>query len=303
MVGTTVRLSYGEPSLSQEVQSGNNGQFSFTNVPSGPFRLAIVSKGFTGHTFSGMLAPRQVYIVPPIVLSVTEDSTEVWVRITPNEVAQAQIHEQEKQRVLGFIPNFYASYVHDAIPLSSKQKFHLAWKSTTDPFTPFGVAILAGIEQATNALEGYGQGADGYAKRFGASYADVAVGTFVGSAILPSLWKQDPRYFYKGTGSVQRRLIYAISSSVICKGDNGRWQPNYSNVAGAFAAGGVSYLYYPPSNRNGVSLLALNAAIRLGETSLEGILQEFLIPHLTPRVRKREQHTPRADRPSAGVDQ
>lgn len=287
MVGVTVRLQSKE--LDTAARSGNNGQFSFAELPPGPFQLTITSSGFNSHVFSGVLQSGQAYLVPAIVLTVTRNQTEVWVKLGPTDVAQAQLQEQEKQRVLGIIPNFYVSYIPEAVPLSSKQKFHLAWKSTTDPFTSIGVGILAGAEQAANALEGYGQGAQGYAKRFAASYADVATGTFIGSAVLPSLLKQDPRYFYKGTGSVRSRLLYAMASSVVCKGDNRRWQPNYSNVIGAFASGGISYLYYPSTDRKGVGLLATNAAIRLAETSFEGVLQEFLIPYMTPRFRKRSK--------------
>ena len=285
MVGARVRLATN--GSDKEVHSGNNGQFSFADIAPGPFQLTITSAGFSSHVFSGALESGQSYLVPPIVLTVTRNRTQVWVKIKPADVAAAQIQEQLKQRVLGVIPNFYVSYIHEAVPMSSKQKFQLAWKSTTDPFTAVGVGILAGAEQAADALEGYGQGAQGYAKRFAASYADVATGTFIGSAVLPSLLKQDPRYFYKGTGSVPSRLLYSMASPVFCKGDNRRWQPNYSNVLGAFASGGISYLYYPPSDRQGVGLLLTNTAIRLAETSFEGVLQEFLIPHLTPRFRKR----------------
>jgi hypothetical protein len=69
--------------------------------------------------------------------------------------------------------------------------------------------------------------------------------------LLPSLLKQDPRYFYKGTGSTRSRLLYALTSPVICKGGNGHWQANYSNILGNFAAGGIANLYYPSSDRNG----------------------------------------------------
>lgn len=289
MVGARVRLE--SKGSGQEVNSGNNGQFSFADVAAGPFHLTITSTGFNAHVFSGALESGQAYLVPPIVLTVIRNRTEVWVKIRPADVAQAQLQEQEKQRVLGIIPNFYVSYIPEAVPLSSKQKFHLAWKSTTDPFTSVGVGILAGAQQAAGALEGYGQGAQGYAKRFAASYADVATGTFIGSAALPSLLKQDPRYFYKGTGSVQSRLLYAMASPLFCKGDNRRWQPNYSNVIGAFASGGISYLYYPSTDREGIGLLATNTAIRLAETSFEGVLQEFLIPHLTPRFRKQAKQS------------
>ena len=107
------------------------------------------------------------------------------------------------------------------------------------------MAALAGIEQAQNHFSGYGQGAEGYGKRFGAGYADTVAGTFIGGAILPSLLKQDPRYFYKGTGSKPSRFRMRIANALICKGDNGRWQTNYSNILGSLAAGGISNLYYP----------------------------------------------------------
>jgi hypothetical protein len=142
------------------------------------------------------------------------------------------------------------------------------------------------VEQATNAFEEYGQGAEGYFKRFGASYADAITGTFIGGAVLPSLLKQDPRYFYRGRGSTRSRLWYALSSPLICKGDNMRWQPNYSNVGGAFASAGISYLYYPDSTHHGSTLLLQNSMIRLGEVAFESVLQEFVIRRLTPHLQK-----------------
>jgi hypothetical protein len=236
------------------------------------------------------LRPGETYLVPPIILAVATAVTEVHVKdspLTQIQVADMQIKEQEKQRVFGVFPNFYVTYGQDAVPLNAKQKFRLAWKTAVDPFTLVGVAALAGVEQATNTFEGYGQGAQGYFKRVGASYADVVTGTFVGSAMLPSLLKQDPRYFYKGTGSTRSRLLYALASPVICKGDNMRWQPNYSDVAGSFASAGISYLYYPRSDRNGAGLVMQNSLIRLGEIAFEGVLQEFVIRRLTPHLRNR----------------
>ena len=289
-IGAAVRLSDEGQASNREVKSGSNGQFLFTNVGPGSFRLTVTSPGFATQEFSAALRPGETYLVPPIVLAVAMAVTEVHVKetpLTPVQVADMQIKEQEKQRVFGLFPNFYVSYGGDALPLNPKQKFRLAWKTTRDPFTLVGVAALAGVEQATNTFDGYGQGAEGYFKRLGASYADAVTGTFIGSAILPSLLKQDPRYFYKGTGSTRSRLLYALASPVICKGDNMRWQPNYSNVAGAFASAGISYLYYPESDRNGAGLVMQNSLIRLGEIAFEGVLQEFVIRRLTPHLRKR----------------
>ena len=131
------------------------------------------------------------------------------VSVTNYELAEEQIKVQETQRVLGVIPNFYVTYQHDALPLQPKQKFELAWKSSVDPVTFAASRVVAGVEQADNGFSGYGQGAQGYAKRYGASYADSFIGNMIGGAILPSLLKQDPRYFYKGTGSTRSRILYA----------------------------------------------------------------------------------------------
>jgi len=188
--------------------------------------------------------------------------------------------------VLGVIPNFYVSYAKHPVPLSPKQKFGLAWKTVIDPFTLVVVAGAAGVEQAQNHFSEYGQGAQGYGKRFGANYADTVSGTFIGAAILPVLLKQDPRYFYRGTGSTESRFFYAIANSVICKGDNGRWQPNYSNVLGSLAAGGISNIYYPSQDRDGAELTFENAAIGVGATAIGNIFQEFLIRKLTPKSRR-----------------
>jgi hypothetical protein len=293
-VGAEVGLRREDQSL-QEVLSGENGQFSFANLAPGPFELIISAAGFEPQKFSGSLRPGQSYIVPAIRLPVATVMTEVRVGLTSMEVATIQLKEEEKQRVLGIIPNFYVSYVSDAAALSSRQKFHLAWKSVIDPFTFVGVGLLAGVQQATDDFEGYGQGTLGYAKRFGAAYGDVVSGTYVGSAILPSLLKQDPRYFYKGTGSTRSRFLYAIANTVICKGDNKRWQPNYSGVLGSYATGGISYLYYPADERDARQLVLQNSLIRIGETAFENVLQEFVIRKLTPRL----QHQPSERQPPA----
>ncbi len=115
----------------------------------------------------------------------------------------------------------------------------------------------------------------------------MATSTLIGSAILPSLLKQDPRYFYKGTGSKRSRLLYAIANSVICKGDNGHWQANYSGILGGLASGGISNLYYPAKDRD-AGLTFQNFAIGLGATAAANILQEFVIRRFTSNAPKRD---------------
>jgi hypothetical protein len=268
-----------------EMTSGDNGDFSFSNQPSGPFVLTVTATGFETKTFSGTLREGTAFVVPEIVLEVARATTEVNVSMTVEEVAEQQIEYQEKQRVLGFIPNFYASYVPDAAPLNPRQKFQLAWKSVTDPISIAGAAFLAGIYQAADEYGGYGQGAQGYAKRFGATYGDVFIGTFIDSAILTSVFHQDPRYFYRGTGSTKSRVMYALANSVMCKGDNKKYQPNYSAIIGSFATSAISYTYYPASDRS-AGLLIQTALIRIAEGSVAGLFQEFVVKKLTPHLKK-----------------
>ncbi len=148
------------------------------------------------------------------------------------------------------------------------------------------MGIIAGVRQANNTYSGYGQGAAGYGKRYAAAYGDFLTGTFISNAILPSLLKQDPRYFYKGTGSKRSRILYAIANSVICKGDNGNWQANYSNILGSLASGGISNAYYPAKDRNGAALTFENAGVNIGATAAANLVQEFLFKKLTPHVPK-----------------
>jgi Carboxypeptidase regulatory-like domain len=283
VAGARVKLNENQ-FVNQEVKSGADGQFSFTNIAPGNFQLTITSPGFATQTVSGTLNAGQIDRLPQIVLVVATNVTEVQVGVPQVEVAEQQIKVEEKQRVMGAIPNYYVTYIPNAAPLNARQKFQLAWKTVLDPVTFLVTGGLAGVQQAQNHFIGYGQGAQGYAKRFGADYADTVSSTFIGGAILASLLKQDPRYFYKGTGSTQARFLYAIANAVICKGDNRRWQPNYSNVLGNLASGGISNLYYPSQNRNGAELTFANAAIGLGAGAFTNVLQEFLLKKLTPKT-------------------
>jgi len=270
--------------LERKALSDGEGHFVFADVPPGPFQLSFVASGFAPLENSGVLQPGDNYTLPQITLAVAENIVDVEVILPREQVAEDEIKVEEKQRLFGVLPNFYVSYLPNAVPLTTRQKFELAWKSTVDPVSFGIIGAVAGIEQADDAFSGYGQGAQGYAKRYGAAYADLVSGTFIGSAILPSLLKQDPRYFYKGTGSRKSRFLYAIANSVICKGDNRRWQPNYSFIIGDFAAGGISNLYYPAQNRNGAALTFENTGIAIGAGAIGNVFQEFFFRKLTPHA-------------------
>jgi hypothetical protein len=146
--------------------------------------------------------------------------------------------------------------------------------------------VSSGLQQRTAGPKGYGTRPDGYAKRFASSYGTGSIDTILGSALLPSIFKQDPRYFYKGTGSLERRAFYAMSMSVICKGDNGHWQYNYSGLLGGLAAGGISNLYYPPAERNGLNLTLKHTAIGVGSSAISNLFQEFLLRKFTRSARQ-----------------
>ena len=221
-------------------------------------------------------------------------SISVDVTATKEEIAQRQIKEQEQQRLFGVLPNFYVTYIPDAAPLNVRQKFELSWKSRLDPVRFGSAGITAGIQHARGVHSGFGDGAEGYARRYAANFANGMTRSLISQVLMPSLFKQDPRYFYKGTGSTKSRIGYAISRAVIKKGDNGRWQPNYSGVLGSLASGGLSNLYYPAEDRNGVRLTFENTALGLGGAALGHLAQEFLFKKLTSRARKGAAPAPAA---------
>ena len=206
--------------------------------------------------------------------------------IESEQLREEQIKNEEKQRVLGILPEFNVSRTGHAVPLTPKQKFGLAFKTLTDPGTFFFAGVVSGIAQAQNSFPGYGQGPDGYAKRFGATYLDTFDGAMIGNAMLPSILHQDPRYFRKGTGNFASRFGYALLSTFRCKTDSGRWQPSYSNLLGNFAAGAVSNLYYPASQRGLVSTYQ-RAVVVSAQGAIGASISEFW-PDIAHHLRKRK---------------
>lgn len=224
-------------------------------------------------------------VSPPVVLSTTPGKSTVIAPLSARDLARQQILKEEHQRILGIIPNFSTSYVANAAPLTPGQKFQLAFRGAVDPFQFVAAGLLAGYGQATDNFDEYGQGAQGYAKRFGAAYTDSFDGAILGGAIFPILLREDPRYYRKGTGPFIKRAFYAISTAVITKNDNGSWGPNYANVLGNLAAGGLSNLYYPPEDR-GVDLTFQGAAIVTAEGDLGTLFIEFW-PDISHKLFKR----------------
>jgi hypothetical protein len=203
------------------------------------------------------------------------------VMVRPTDlIAAEQIKAAEKQRLMGVIPNFYTSYIYDATPLTWKQKFSLAARGTFDPAAFIGVGFAAGIEQANNSFAGYGQGASGYAKRYAAKFVDGRSSDLLTHALFPSLFRQDPRYYYQGSGRFKSRLAHAVGSAFVTRSDRGRIEPNYSYLLGDVSAAALSNLYYPEANR-GVHLVFTNAAVGLAGRVGGNLIREFLSKRLT----------------------
>ena len=267
--------------------SGDNGSYAFRDLrPGAAYQVTISAPGFVAWTSSTFrVDPGQMYVLTGSRLQLAGEAASVTVYASSGEVAAEQEKLEERQRVFGFIPNFYVVYHHDAVPLSAKLKFKLAFKASTDPVIFAAVAFTAAIHQAGGTPD-FGQGVKGYGQRFGALYANGVDDIIIGEAILPSLLHQDPRYFYQGTGSKRSRIAHALANAFICKGDNGKWEPNYSNVGGDLAAGAISNIYYPRTNR-GTGIVFENALIAAGGRMANGLVQEFILRKFTSHADNR----------------
>jgi hypothetical protein len=277
-----VALQEAESNATRTTQSDAHGVFTFSSVPEGRYVLTVHAPGFAPWKIKDVLVVHEGedVVVPQVQLGVEAISTTVSA-ISVEDLAEQQITAEEHQRILAVLPNFYVSYEPDPAPLTRKQKFKLAVVVSRDPVTFFTTGVTAGIEQWQGDFAGYGQEFSGYAKRYAATYGDKLASTFLGAALLPSLLRQDPRYFYRGHGHVILRALYAISTVAVCKGDNGRWQPNYSNILGNLGAAGVSTLYYPSSDQHSVQVTVTNTLIGVAEGAIGTLFQEFLLRHLT----------------------
>ena len=270
------------------VVSNDNGFFEFKDLePGTTYHVTIGAKGFANWTSPAViLKPGQYAILTGTRLQIAQALTTITVAspvASSEEIATEQVRVEEQQRVFGIFPNFYVVYDRNAEPLTTKLKFRLAAKVAFDPVTIIGVAAFAAINQAGD-VPNYGQGAKGYGERFGAAYADDVTDIMMGGAILPSLLHQDPRYFYQGTGTKKSRALHALASPFVCRGDNGRRQPNYSTLGGDLASAAISNAYYPASNR-GPGLFLGNFLIGTGERALANLAQEFILRRLTPKAK------------------
>lgn len=262
--------------------ANEKGFFSFDRIqPDAPFHLTVNAPQFAAWTSKALtLSPGQFYIIPEIQLHLETVAVSVTA-ITQEQLATEQEHSEEHQRVFGFIPNFYVVYNRNPVPLTAKLKFRLALKALTDPITVAGFAAGAGLYQLGHYPD-YQEGLRGYGQRLGATFAGGYTNVLVGDALFPVLLRQDPRYFYQGTGTKGSRLLHALSNAFVTRGDNGHREFNYSGMLGDLASGAMANAYYPASDR-GTGLVVRSALIGMGGRMLNGVIQEFVLHKFTVR--------------------
>lgn len=282
--GARVMLANSSSSATRSTESGSNGQFEFTGLPPDVYTLTVSAPAMSTFTSTQIpLHAGEARIVPAITLAISGVSTSMTVTENKEELAEEQVRIAVQQRIGGFIPNFYSTYDWDAPPMGAKQKFQLSLRSIIDPVSFLTTAGIAGAEQYKGIFPAYGSGIEGYGKRYGAALANHVSSTLLGRAVYPSIFHQDPRYFYKGKGSTRSRTLYALSAAVITRSDEGRWQPNYSRVLGHFSAAAISNLYYPETDR-GARLVLLNGLATTAADAVGNLLREFVLKGITSHV-------------------
>ena len=260
----------------------DDGTFAFHDVTPGiPYQVTITAEGFAEWTSTASVEPGQDKTLSDIKLRITAVQRTVTVGYSQKEVAQQQLKAEEQQRVLRFIPNMYVTYDPHPEPLTAKMKFHLMYKGLTHPSFFALEAAWSGVQQAANTPD-WPQTTKGYGERFGANLAGGATEGLFANAILPSLLHQDPRYFYQGSGSKGSRAWHAFLAPFVCKGDNGKSQPNYSQMGGLLISGAIANVYYPSSN-TGPGLIFRNFGTNMGIHVALGLAQEFVLARFTSR--------------------
>ncbi|HTV04555.1 MAG TPA: carboxypeptidase-like regulatory domain-containing protein [Acidobacteriaceae bacterium] len=284
--GATVTLLTPMATPLKSVVSGANGQFSFSGLSSGVYRIRVTAPGVRTYNSNQIhLQPGEVDFMRPVRLVIAVHAIDVTVIGSKEALSIQQVKIAEQQRIGKVIPNFYTTYDWNAPPMLARQKFQLGFRSVIDPMSFIAVAGIAGAEQYLNVFPEFGGGFEGYAKRYGAAYTTHFTADMLSSAVYPSIFHQDPRYFYKGRGSFRSRALYAVSCAFITRGDNGHLEPNYSGILGNFTAAAISNLYYPDAERGG-SLVLFNGLADTGADAALNLIREFILSSLTSRATK-----------------
>jgi len=277
--GATVALSRSGSDQHLITNCDGNGFFRFANVsPGADWHVTVRARDFADWMSKMLvLSPGQYFLLTGVQLHLAMVEVSVTA-LTPEQMATQEVRTEEKQRILGVIPNFYVVYDRDPVPLTPKLKFQLAVKALTDPATIAGFVLNASIYQAVHYPD-YREGLVGYGERLGSTFAGGYTNVLIGDALLPSILHQDPRYHYRGPGTTRSRLLFALSNPIVTHGDNGRRQINFSGIGGDLASGAIANAYYPSQERGG-SLVIKSALIGAGGRIANGLLQEFVLKRI-----------------------
>lgn len=193
-----------------------------------------------------------------------------------------------KDRLFYTLPNFLTLENADQVPaLTAGEKFKVVARSSFDYVQYPWYGFLAGVSQAENSEPGYGQGAAGYGKRFGAAVADGTIENFMTSAVFPSVLRQDPRFFQSGKGGFWHRVGYAMDRVIITRGDSGNSQFNFSEIFGSALSAGIStYSYHPHADRT-LSNTGSVWGTQVGYDMLTYVVKEFW-PDIRRKLRKKD---------------
>jgi hypothetical protein len=205
----------------------------------------------------------------------------------PGGKGDDQARGTSNDRLFFALPNFLTlENEGHVLPMTAGQKFKVVARGSFDPVQYFWYGFLAGISQAQNSEPGYGQGAAGYGKRYGATFADGTIENFMTGAVLPSLLRQDPRFFQSGKGGFGRRAGYAVSRIFVTRTDSGHQQFNFSEILGSAAAASIStYSYHPSDDRNFANTLSVWGS-QVGYDTLTIVVKEFW-PDIRRKLRKK----------------
>lgn len=274
--GAAVSLTGEKSKYKSSATADANGHFTFDHLDAAnTYRLTIKAPGFTEWDSRDItLQPGQNLDLNDITLTISVVQTSVTA-VFADQVATQQVKGEETQRVLGVVPSFFVVYAKNPAPMRASLKFNLAIRAETDSVTFFGAALLAGIHQAGGGSPHFQQGLKGYGQRYGAAYAGGACDILIGSAILPSLFHQDPRYFYSGVGTKKQRVAHALRAVFLTHGDDGKTEFNFSGLGGDMASAALANAYYPSVDR-GAHLFFANWAVLMGGRAANSLAQEFL---------------------------
>lgn len=269
--------------VQQETTANDVGFFSVGGLDAGTYSVTISSPGLETYVLHDVhLRAGEVYSLPEVSLPMARTAADVTVTLTTEQLAEAELHNELQQRVLGVLPNFYVSYQWNAAPLNTRQKCKLTFRAATDPVFFGTTAIIAGIEQAHDTFPEYGPGPVGYWRRYGAAYGDAVIGRLMGDVVLASAFHQDPRYFVMTNGPIVKRAWHAVSSTFIQRGDNRHWQPAYAHLLGNALTGLIATTYHPGSSPG--QLVLDNTVLGLGGEAANNLVREFVLRHLARNI-------------------